>query len=144
MAGGMCVIGVRKMPLNLFLCQLFLCQIFSQMNDFALLHCKNTAQSLPHSKKRATTDFTARQATTKNESPQRNGYVQFCGLLCIIGDDFNGHVSPFQQIRVTSKPSNRPSLSILSAMWPTPTAQWWAGPWAFQSLTNRRAPMGKR
>ena len=49
-----------------------------------------------------------------------------------------------QQTRTVGIPNRRPSFSIRSATRPTPTAQWWAGPWAFHSFTKRRAPIGKR
>ena len=53
-------------------------------------------------------------------------------------------VQGHQQTRTVSISSRRPSFSIFPARWPTPTAQWCAGPWAFQSLTKRRAPMLNR
>ena len=49
-----------------------------------------------------------------------------------------------QQTRSTGMRRSAPSRSIRSARWPTPTAQWCAGPWLFQSFTNRRAPVAKR
>ena len=49
-----------------------------------------------------------------------------------------------QQTRTVRIPNRRPSFPIFAAMWPTPTAQWWAGPSAFQSFMKRRAPIGKR
>src|SRR5688572_16546151 len=52
--------------------------------------------------------------------------------------DLTGHS---QQTCTTSIPNNKPSFLIFDTICPTPTAQWCAGPWLFQSFTNRRAPM---
>ena len=51
---------------------------------------------------------------------------------------------PFNRPAWSSSPAGCPASRSSSARWPTPTAQWCAGPCRFHSSTNRRAPREKR
>lgn len=59
---------------------------------------------------------------------------------------FGAALLPEVHLQIWQKPSPM-SAAVLrnsDAIWPMPTAQWWAGPLLFQASMKLRAPSGKR